>query len=152
MQKLIMKIKKVDINLLEQIYEIEQEVYNEPWNYNFLEKQINSPNCYSYGLMDRDFLIGFIMIHIFQYMGYAHIINFAVRKKYQGLGYGKNILKMTHMLLKFKNISTIYLEVRTKNRKAINLYKKYNYDIRKKLKKFYKNDDDAFLMSLSLEK
>lgn len=147
-----MRIKKLDINLLEQMYAIEQEVYNEPWDYNFFKKQINSPNCFSYGLIDEDFLIGFIMIKILKYMGYAHILNFAVRKNYQGMGHGKNILKMTHMLLKIKNISTIYLEVRTINKKAINLYKKYNYKIKKQLKNFYKNNDDVFLMSLSLEK
>ena len=44
----------------------------------------------------------------------------------------------------------IYLEVRTSNDAAIHMYEKLNFEIRSKLRSYYRDGEDAYLMALEL--
>ena len=80
-----------------------------------------------------------------------HITNIVVKKAFRGFGIGSKILESIINLSKTYNLDSITLEVNTKNINAIKLYEKYGF---KKLgirKKYYKNIDDAVIMTLYLK-
>lgn len=66
-----------------------------------------------------------------------------VNEKYRNKGYASKL--MDYLLKKAESFNNITLEVNEKNESAINLYKKYGFDIAAKRNKYYGNDD-AYLM------
>lgn len=80
----------------------------------------------------------------------AKILMLSVNKKHRKNGIGSkmiiNFLREMHLL----NINKIYLEVRINNLTAINFYKKHGFDIKKKIKNFYQNGEDAYIMGRDL--
>jgi ribosomal-protein-alanine N-acetyltransferase len=44
----------------------------------------------------------------------------------------------------------VYLEVRVSNSAAIKMYEKLNFKMRSRLKTYYRDGEDAFLMALEL--
>jgi ribosomal-protein-alanine N-acetyltransferase len=82
--------------------------------------------------------------------GEAHISTIAVHPDYRGRGLGEVLL--TGMLARAMSLDSQYsiLEVRVSNQAAINLYKKYEYVIVGRRKRYYRdNNEDAFLMHLA---
>ncbi len=73
----------------------------------------------------------------------VHILNFGIKKTFQGKGFGKLFLKFFLYNVNKKNI---FLEVFKDNRKAINLYKKFNFKIIGVRKNFYKGKDAYIMM------
>lgn len=80
-----------------------------------------------------------------------HITNIVIKKPFRNLGIGSKILEELINLSKTYNLGSITLEVNINNIPAIKLYEKYRF---KKLgirKKYYKNIDDAIIMTLYLK-
>ena len=88
-------------------------------------------------------IIGYAIIRIS--IDEAEIDEIAIDKNNEGHGYGTLLLKEIDNLLISKNIKNIFLEVRSKNIRAINLYIKNNYK-EYRLRKNYYIDDDALCL------
>ncbi|EJS75977.1 hypothetical protein ICY_02728 [Bacillus cereus BAG2X1-3] len=71
-------------------------------------------------------------ITVNQQKDFATLSGFAVHPSYQGKGYGKEILNDIVYILLAKGISTIELEVETKNSNALKLYTQCGFEITKK--------------------
>ena len=82
-------------------------------------------------------LITLILIDNNLPVGYAHIdyddnkywFGICILENYQGKGYGKKLMEYIFNHKKITNIDKIYLTVDKINDIAINLYKKYNFNI-----------------------
>lgn len=59
----------------------------------------------------------------------AYIFGFGILPKYQGKGYGKDMLKLVLDDLIKKNVDTIMIDVNSTNERAYNLYKKYGFRV-----------------------
>ena len=93
-------------------------------------------------------LIGFV-ITIKDRKDRANIINFLIDPKHQHKGYGSILLNRTIQKIKeFNNIRSIVLNVQVNNLAAINLYKKFNFQIMQKIENYYQSKEDAFLMEM----
>ncbi len=82
--------------------------------------------------------------------GEAHISTIAIHPDLRGKGLGEVLL--AGMLARSIILKAEYavLEVRVSNETAINLYKKYEFDIVGERKKYYRdNNEDAYLMHLA---
>ncbi len=82
--------------------------------------------------------------------GEAHISTIAVHPASRGKGLGEVLL--VGMLSRAMHLDSDYsiLEVRVSNQTAISLYKKYEYEIVGRRKRYYRdNNEDAFLMHLA---
>lgn len=82
--------------------------------------------------------------------GEAHISTIAVHPDYRGRGLGE--LLLAGMLLRSVDLKAEYcvLEVRVSNAPAISLYRKYEFEIVGRRKRYYRdNNEDAFLMHLA---
>ncbi|WP_323669809.1 GNAT family N-acetyltransferase [Aliarcobacter butzleri] len=73
---------------------------------------------------------------------YFRLYSLAIDINFQGLGIASKLLEYSFEKLRNKNFS---LEVKTKNIKAIKLYEKYGFKIKKVLKDYYE-DSDGYLM------
>lgn len=76
----------------------------------------------------------------------SHITNIAVHKDYRHQGIGSILLEKLIELARVK--SSLTLEVNTKNEFAYKLYLKYGFKNLGIRKKYYKNLDDAYIMTL----
>jgi [ribosomal protein S18]-alanine N-acetyltransferase len=82
--------------------------------------------------------------------GEAHVSTIAVHPDHRRRGLGEVLL--AGMLSRGIALQAEYsvLEVRVSNESAINLYRKYEYDVVGQRKRYYRdNDEDAFLMHLA---
>ena len=67
----------------------------------------------------------------------TEILNFAVASGFQRRGCGQRLYDGFQLKLKRSNVKTVWLEVRKSNNKAINFYKKQNFQIKYERKNFY---------------
>lgn len=93
-------------------------------------------------------IIGFLSY--FYILDEAELFLIAVKKEFQGLGYGKILLEYLLNKLKENNVKVCYLEVSSKNSRAINLYKKFGFYEYGYREKYYSSLDDAILMKKEL--
>jgi len=80
----------------------------------------------------------------------GHVISFAVLPQYRRKGVGSYMMQETISRFIKRNVSEIYLEVRVSNEPAINLYKKFNFKIVSRIKGYYSDNEDAYVMALKL--
>lgn len=93
----------------------------------WLQKMLTSSSHQIYSALIDDKVIGTITVTEQKHS--TTLSGFAVHPSYQGKGYGKEILSyMVHTLIT-KGISTIELEVETKNNNALKLYTQCGFEI-----------------------
>ncbi|WP_075310968.1 GNAT family N-acetyltransferase [Bacillus wiedmannii] len=96
----------------------------------WLQKMMNSPSYQVYCALINEKVIGTITVS--EQEQSTTLSGFAVHPSYQGKGYGKDILSyMVHTLIT-KGISTIELDVETKNNHALKLYTQCGFEMKKK--------------------
>lgn len=110
---------------------------------------LNEPNCLSYQLVTpNDQMIGFIFVMI--ELGIGHITTIGIAPEHRRRGLAQKLLNHTEKALQNRNITTATLEVRVGNSAAQNLYRGLQYSIVQRIKKYYNNGEDGFLMVKSL--
>ena len=91
-------------------------------------------------------IIGFLMGGYTAIPKRAHILSIAVLEDFRGQGLGRRIL--TYFLNSIRKLGylSVKLEVNIDNHKAIKLYEEFNFKIDSKIRKYYQDDSDAYLM------
>lgn len=74
---------------------------------------------------------------------YFRLYSLGIDKEFQGKGIAKKLLDYSFKVLKDKSYM---LEVKCDNNKAISLYKKYGFNVKKVLKNYYPDLKDAYQM------
>ncbi|MBL8194443.1 MAG: ribosomal protein S18-alanine N-acetyltransferase [Blastocatellia bacterium] len=94
-------------------------------------------------------LIGFI-IGVIKEEGTGHIITLAIAPEMRGRGYGRWLMERIESGFRLRNVTTLHLEVRTTNKQAQHLYTKLGYFIVERIKAYYSDGGDAFMMVKSI--
>ena len=150
------KKKSLDIELLPlaechvpQVIEIENLCFSEPWRECDFTRLIDNPNSACLVAMHRDRVIGYSCCWIV--IESAELGNIAVHTDYQCRSVGSRLLKKTIQLCRRRRVTAIFLEVRSSNRKAIELYELFGF-VRIGLRRgYYSNPvEDALIMKLEL--
>lgn len=81
----------------------------------------------------------------------GHVMNLAIDSPHRGHGLGAKLLQAGLNYLQGLGIRRVELEVRTQNREAIRLYRRFGFSIERLINHYYSNGDDAYLMGLSLQ-
>ena len=143
-------IKKADISQLEQIEEIEKTLEHRNLSYDSIKKDLENTNTYYLIAVEEkeNKVVGYIGCELL--VDHADITAVATHKNYLKKGIATTLLKALENILKEKQIDSIFLEVRTSNVPAINLYEKQHFIKISTRAKYYDNIEDANIMKKDL--
>ena len=144
-----MKIREAKVNDLEKIYDIEKRVFSNPWSKESIKNELNRTSCsLNFVSENNNHLIGYCFSHIIDKE--VHIINIAIDIPYQHRGNGKEFFYLI-----FKNYieyANVFLEVKSTNFPAINLYLHFGFEEIDRKKMYYSDGKDAIIMSRIVNK
>ncbi len=80
----------------------------------------------------------------------GHVISIAVLPKHQRKGLGFSLAQEAMQAMVGYNAKECYLEVRTSNLPAIELYKKLGFEVSRTIENYYADGEDAFVMAMHL--
>ena len=102
-------------------------------------------------------VIGYIMCKMehgfsnFKKLGFVkkgHVVSIAVMDEHRGKGFGSAIVNEAINGVKIRQCSELYLEVRCSNNDAVRLYEKLGFSIIQRLKAYYRDGEDAYVMAI----
>ena len=102
-------------------------------------------------------IVGYIMCKTefgfsnFKKLGFVkkgHVVSVAVLDEHRQKGIGKAIVEEAINGSKLKKCDELYLEVRCSNTGGVKLYEKLGFIIKQRLKSYYRDGEDAFLMTI----
>lgn len=142
-----MRIRKFELNDLNQILSIENISFDKPYDPNtFLIYYSREPDGFMV-LTEKDKIIGYIIVTS---KNNGKIISIAILPEYRSKGLGAKLMKVGLRYLRKKGKNTATLEVAKSNKKAQDFYSKFSFKVVKELKNYYKNED-ALLMVCRLK-
>jgi ribosomal-protein-alanine N-acetyltransferase len=104
-------------------------------------------------------IVGYIMCKIefgfsnFRKLGFVkkgHVVSVAVLEEHRGKSIGTALLVEGIYGVMNRKADEIYLEVRVSNTSAIKMYQKLRFEIKSRLRSYYRDGEDAYLMALEL--
>jgi [ribosomal protein S18]-alanine N-acetyltransferase len=104
-----------------------------------------------------DKVIGYIMCKIefgfsnFRKLGFVkkgHVVSVAILEQHRGRGIGKALMLEGINGVLSRKSDEIYLEVRVSNSQAIRMYQRLGFQIKSRLRSYYRDGEDAYLMAL----
>jgi ribosomal-protein-alanine N-acetyltransferase len=104
-------------------------------------------------------VVGYIMCKLefgfsnFRKLGFVkkgHVVSVAVLDDHRGKGLGKALMLEGINGVLQRKADEIYLEVRASNTGAIKMYEKLKFDTKSRLRSYYRDGEDAYLMALEL--
>ena len=104
-------------------------------------------------------IVGYIMCKIefgfsnFRKLGFVkkgHVVSVAVLEEHRGKSIGKALMVEGINGVMHRKADEIYLEVRVSNTSAIKMYQKLHFEIKSRLRSYYRDGEDAYLMALEL--
>jgi len=78
----------------------------------------------------------------------GHVVSVAVLNEFRRKGIGKGLVEEAINGVKTKKCDELYLEVRCSNAEAVLLYENMGFIIRQKLKTYYRDGEDAYMMAI----
>jgi ribosomal-protein-alanine N-acetyltransferase len=141
-----MRIEKMTLSHLDDVYIIETECFSHPWSRQSLEDELNNETSLFLVAKEENEVIGYIGMSIVIDEGY--IFNVAVRESYRNKGVATALINELITYGKKNNFCFLTLEVRESNRPAISLYSKFGFLKAGERKDYYSNPkENAILMT-----
>ena len=126
----------------------------------FFESLLNElPEAFIVAELDND-IVGYIMCKVefgfsnFKRLGFVkkgHVVSVAVNEEHRGKGLGKALMEEAISAMASRKCDEVYLEVRVSNTPAVKLYEQLNFIIKSRLRGYYRDGEDAYLMALDLK-
>jgi ribosomal-protein-alanine N-acetyltransferase len=138
-----------EVNHLNQILDIENLSFNNPWSKTQLMNDLNNEIAQNWVYLENNIIKGYIFGWNIE--DEYHLNNIAVHPVFRKKGIAKEILTFCITNLKKEKVKTIYLEVNTRNLPAIQFYLSFGFEKMGLRKNYYGKNEDAELFSLNLE-
>jgi ribosomal-protein-alanine N-acetyltransferase len=141
-------VKWVDLTEehLPQVLAIEKLVYPTPWSELAFRSEISKPySVCLVALLDQK-VIGYGCMNVT--LEEAHILNIAVAPPYQRKKLGTAMMLRLLEEARKRGALSCYLEVRVSNLPACSLYRKLGFETVGTRKRYYKDQEDAYVMRL----
>ncbi|MGB6463435.1 MAG: ribosomal protein S18-alanine N-acetyltransferase [Nitrosotalea sp.] len=150
-------IRRCDLSDIIPVMEINLKTLPEHYSDYFYESLLAElPEAFLVAEAERK-LVGYIMCKIeygfsnFKKLGFVkkgHVVSVAVLPDHRQKGIGRALVEEAIEGVKLKKSDELYLEVRCSNNEAIKLYEKLNFIIKQRLKAYYRDGEDAYLMTI----
>lgn len=146
-----MLIRRMALQDIDKVVEIEKELFTTPWDKNALCYELEKNAFSTILILENDNeIVGYLGMWLLG--DQTQITTLGIKKIYQQKGYSKLLMDKCVAITKEQGYQNINLEVRVSNFKAINLYKKYGFEIVATRKNYYQdNHEDAYLMIKEME-
>ena len=140
-----MIVREMNIDDLEKIVEIEKELYKTPWNLNQFKYELEENEfSYLFVLENEGVIIGYYGFWVM--FEDVDITKVSIRKEFQGMKLSNILLQDCINRVEALKCEKINLEVRVDNIRAINLYKKYEFEEIAIRKDYYGKGEDALIL------
>jgi ribosomal-protein-alanine N-acetyltransferase len=134
---------------LEKIKELDKHQFPQPWSEESW-KSMNWDFHHLYAWEIGGEIIGFCLFFHISGDDSAHLLKICIDSKSRGAGYSSGLWSKVRDQLQLFGMKSIYLEVETKNDRAIGFYLKNQFKKLRTVKHFYSNGEDALTMILML--
>jgi len=131
---------------LEAIYEIEKQVYEEPWSKELLGESLKAPMTYSLALFRSKDVVAYAIYQVVFSEG--HLLNLAVHSDFQNQGVGSKLLDCLLEDSQRRGALNFFLEVRPSNQIARKLYEHRGFRPLMIRERYYANGEAALIMVL----
>ena len=139
-----MKIELMKKEDVETVAQLEKELFSDPWPKRFFHEELNNGFAEYYVLREDEEIVAYA--GMWQMFENCDLTNIAVRKEYQGKGYGEKLLRFMMNRAIEKGCEFMHLEVRVSNIRAQNLYEKLGFMKVRIRKGYYENGEDGIDM------
>ena len=150
-------IRRCDPSDLIPVMEINMKTLPEHYSDYFYESLLAElPESFLVGEVNGK-LVGYIMCKIeygfsnFKKLGFVkkgHVVSVAVLEEHRKKGIGRALVEEAIAGVKIKKADELYLEVRCSNNEAVRLYEKMGFIIKQRIKSYYRDGEDAYLMPI----
>jgi len=110
---------------LDEVIEIERRSFPSVWSRGSYERELRNENSYYYVAREGDRLIGYAGMWIV--LDEAHITTLAVQPERRRRGLGTRLMNRMIDLARRHSVRKVTLEVRERNRPAIDMYRKLGF-------------------------
>ncbi|WP_295621894.1 ribosomal protein S18-alanine N-acetyltransferase [uncultured Methanobrevibacter sp.] len=145
-----MFIREFVPNDLARVYQIAVESFSDPYDIAILQQLFEIGAGFLVAVEDGD-IVGYIIFWVKE-EGLGHIITLAVDKKFRGQHIATRLLMMAVNIFRRCDIHRITLEVKSHNEIAVEFYRKFGFEIDRKVPKYYEDGSDAYVMFFNTEK
>lgn len=151
-------IRRAERGDLERVLEIERDSFPTPRSEAALRYDLRRELFLVYE--EGDAVVGYLIVDVessppwlsvFEGEAYGHVLDLAVDRDYRGRGIGEALMRRGLEALSGSAAEKVKLEVRVGNEAAMGLYRKLGFEVVQKLRSYYSNGDDAWLMVRGLE-
>jgi len=136
---------------LEQILKIEQAANRFPWSYKNFEDCLLAGH-HAWMIVDQnEQIVGYTIVQVI--VDELHLLNICVAPKYQGKGFGRQLLNKVIELADDHSATVVLLEVRRSNHRAQQLYLQSGFNEISVRRGYYPAEngrEDAILMAMDL--
>lgn len=147
------EIKEMRRDHLEQVMEIESRSFPTPWTKTMFLYELTSPTSFHFVAITAEKKAELILGYIIFWMvkGEVHILNLATHPSFRRLGVAHSLVLFSLGFSYRKGGMLCLLEVRKRNRAAVNLYKKVGFAPWSIRRRYYVDTgEDAIVMKLFL--
>ena len=117
-----MEILQMDLSHAEQVAQLEQACFSDPWSLQAVTGELTNPLALWLVAMEGERVIGYIGSQ--SVLGEADMMNLAVDETFRGQGVGVKLVEALIDRLRQNGVYRLTLEVRVSNAPAIALYEK----------------------------
>jgi ribosomal-protein-alanine N-acetyltransferase len=146
------EIKPLTLDHLPEVLRLNIRCFRNGDNYtkHTFDYLLNEPRTLSYRLVTpSDELVAFAFVMVNENNA-AHLTTIGVAPEHRRRGLAVRLLEHIENALKQREVGTIMLEVRVGNIDAQHLYRRAGYMVVQRIKRYYNNGEDCFLMIKAL--
>ena len=153
-------IRRAELSDLIGVMEINLKTLPEHYSDYFYESLLSElPEAFLVGEISGKH-VGYIMCKTeygfsnFKKLGFVkkgHVVSIAVLDEFRRKGIGKALVEESINGVKIRNCDELYLEVRCSNTDAVRLYENMDFIIKQRLNSYYRDGEDAYLMTIEFK-
>lgn len=139
----IMPMKEEDIT---KVFDVERKCFPYPFGETLIGNIFFGAPELCLVVESGDGIIGFVLGGYTATLGQVHILSVAILEDYRHQGLGKELLEHFIKRTEILGYDSIKLEVNVDNNKIIQLYESLGFATISRIRKYYQDNSDAFLM------
>ena len=142
--------KEAKFTFLPEVIALENDVQLSPWSLKNFEDALTAKNLFKVFFIEKK-LVGYYVALLAA--DECQLLNLAIHSDFQNNGYGHYLITHLKKICVNANVASIFLEVRSSNKKAIRLYEKNDFNELGIRNNYYKNNigwEDGILMGSEL--